>query len=99
VVAHKGVEKGALAGIVSSHEGQVRLRPDANGNLFGVTRTSSPNGVGFAWELAKGASSITTLASFPASVTPIGVVVFDSKATCTARHRAAAPTARARSGR
>jgi uncharacterized repeat protein (TIGR03803 family) len=37
---------------------------DANGNLFGTTETGGANNQGAVWELAKGSSTITALASF-----------------------------------
>ncbi|HEY2585649.1 MAG TPA: choice-of-anchor tandem repeat GloVer-containing protein [Tepidisphaeraceae bacterium] len=45
------------------------LIADAAGNLFGTTANGGANGCGTVWELAKGSSSIVTLAAFsPVSV-------------------------------
>ncbi len=46
----------------ASPEGGVTL--DANGNLFGTTAQGGANGVGTVWEIARGSSTLTTLASF-----------------------------------
>src|SRR5262249_19135408 len=41
-----------------------RLVLDTNGNLFGTTGAGGANNLGTVWELAKGSSTITILASF-----------------------------------
>jgi uncharacterized repeat protein (TIGR03803 family) len=53
---------------------------DANGNLYGTTGGGGANGSGTVWELAKGSSSITTLASFDGSkgANPSSAVTFDA---------------------
>jgi uncharacterized repeat protein (TIGR03803 family) len=44
------------------------LIEDSNGNFFGTTSDYGPNGLGTIFELAKGSSTITVLASFNSSV-------------------------------
>ena len=56
---------------------------DANGNLFGTAAAggpSGPTGGGTVWELAKGSSTITPLASFNGGngVDPVGGVTLDA---------------------
>jgi uncharacterized repeat protein (TIGR03803 family) len=52
---------------------------DANGNLFGTTESGGPGG-GVVWELAKGSTTITALASFTSTsgVNPAGRLTFDA---------------------
>jgi uncharacterized repeat protein (TIGR03803 family) len=53
---------------------------DANGNLFGTASFGGANNMGTVWELAKGSSTITALASFngPNGQQPLGGVTFDA---------------------
>jgi uncharacterized repeat protein (TIGR03803 family) len=53
---------------------------DTNGNLYGTTAGGGVNGLGVVWELAKGSSTITPLASFNGAngVSPGAGVTFDS---------------------
>ncbi len=53
---------------------------DANRNLFGTTSGYGADGYGTVWELAKGSSTITALASFTYATgnTPIGNVTLDA---------------------
>ncbi len=43
---------------------QAGVTIDANGNFYGTTNNGGANGDGAVWEIAKGSSTITTLASF-----------------------------------
>jgi uncharacterized repeat protein (TIGR03803 family) len=53
---------------------------DANGDLFGTASFGGANNMGTVWELAKGSSTITALASFnePNGQQPLGGVTFDA---------------------
>jgi uncharacterized repeat protein (TIGR03803 family) len=54
---------------------------DGSGNLFGTTFNGGANGFGEVFELAHGATSVTVLASFAATITgknPIGSLIMDS---------------------
>jgi uncharacterized repeat protein (TIGR03803 family) len=53
---------------------------DANGNLFGTALLGGANSRGTVWELAKGSSTITALASFNGTngTNPQGAVTFDA---------------------
>jgi uncharacterized repeat protein (TIGR03803 family) len=53
---------------------------DANGNLFGTAQLGGANSQGTVWELAKGSSTITPLASFNGTngASPRGGVTFDA---------------------
>jgi uncharacterized repeat protein (TIGR03803 family) len=53
---------------------------DANGNLFGTAQIGGANGFGTVWELAKGSSTITLLASFDGTNgrNPLSGVTFDA---------------------
>ena len=51
---------------------------DSSGNLYGTTQTGGADGDGTIFELAKGSSSITTLASFTGAVVPNAGLVIDS---------------------
>jgi uncharacterized repeat protein (TIGR03803 family) len=53
---------------------------DANGNLFGTAQSGGPSGNGTVWELAKGSSTITPLASFigTTGTVPAAAVTFDA---------------------
>jgi uncharacterized repeat protein (TIGR03803 family) len=53
---------------------------DANGNLFGTASNGGASGIGTVWELAKGSSTITPLASFNGTngAFPNGGVTFDA---------------------
>jgi uncharacterized repeat protein (TIGR03803 family) len=53
---------------------------DANGNLFGTAGSGGTSNAGTVWELAKGSSTITPLASFNGTngATPTGSVTFDA---------------------
>jgi uncharacterized repeat protein (TIGR03803 family) len=53
---------------------------DANGDLFGTASGGGANNMGTVWELAKGSSTITALASFNGSNghQPLGGVTFDA---------------------
>jgi uncharacterized repeat protein (TIGR03803 family) len=53
---------------------------DANGNLYGAAPDGGANGVGAVWELAKGSSTITPLASFNTTngAVPLAGVTFDA---------------------
>jgi uncharacterized repeat protein (TIGR03803 family) len=53
---------------------------DGSGDLFGTANTGGANGFGDVWEVANGASTITDLANFNATLTgknPIGNLVID----------------------
>jgi uncharacterized repeat protein (TIGR03803 family) len=53
---------------------------DTNGNLFGTASNGGANGVGAVWELIKGSSTITALASFNTAngAVPFAGVTFDA---------------------
>jgi uncharacterized repeat protein (TIGR03803 family) len=53
---------------------------DASGNLYGTARHGGANGAGTVWELAKGSSTITALASFNGTdgSDPLAGVTFDA---------------------
>jgi uncharacterized repeat protein (TIGR03803 family) len=53
---------------------------DANGNLFGTARVGGASGFGTVWELARGSSTITPLASFNGinGIQPFAGVTFDA---------------------
>jgi uncharacterized repeat protein (TIGR03803 family) len=53
---------------------------DANGNLFGTAASGGTSNSGTVWELAKGSSTITALASFNGTngATPTSNVLFDA---------------------
>jgi uncharacterized repeat protein (TIGR03803 family) len=53
---------------------------DANGNLYGTASAGGANSLGTVWELAKGSSTITVLASFNGTngAEPVGGVTFDT---------------------
>ncbi len=71
---------------IASFDGTNGLDPmatltfDANGNLFGTTSRGGANGLGTVFEVAKGTTSIQTVASFSSTTgsTPQGPVTFDA---------------------
>lgn len=52
---------------------------DGNGNIFGTTLLGGANQAGTVWEIAKGSSTVTLLASFSASLKPGDTLVFPSQ--------------------
>jgi uncharacterized repeat protein (TIGR03803 family) len=71
-----------LASFNGTNGSEPRSAPtlDAQGNLFGTTLNGGTGSAGTVWELAKGSSTITTLASFNGTngAAPVGGVTFDS---------------------
>ncbi len=64
-------------------EPRAGLTFDSNGNLFGTTSGGGAFGFGTVFEIAKGANTLSTIASFNGTngSSPIGGITFDSKGT------------------
>ena len=78
---------------------QAGLVMDSTGNLYGTTLDGGADSLGVVFELAKGSSTITVLASFDSTngANPQDALLLDTPAICTARLSTEEPLVTARS--